>query len=250
MCQAVSILITKSNRGYYKLAVDSHEDLLKLYQEQDLELKDNKEPPQNTFARVEVSPLKGYFNPKKSNWQFKLDEQIKPEWWSPIHEETAWKIWAKWKKEFYPLVDLKEARHLINPIKIKHSNRVSKKELELAKTWDSVWASVRASVRDSVRASVGDSVWASVWDSVWASVRASVRDSVWASVGASVGAYIGSFFKIKNWKYTDKLKIKGYPFQSGLDLWKRGLILTYDGKTWRLHNMSQKAKIIYETIKL
>jgi hypothetical protein len=221
MCKAVSILITKSNKGYYKLGVDFHEDLLKLYQEQDLELKDNKEPPKNTFTRVEVSPTKGYFNPKKSNWQFKLDEQIKPEWWMPAHEETAWKCWKSWKKDFYPLVNLKEARHLINPIKIKHSNRVSKKEIELAKTW--------ASVRASVGASVGDSVWDSMWDSVWDSVRAS----------------IGSFFKIKNWKYTEKLKIKGYPFQSGLDLWKRGLILTYDGKTWRIHNMSQKAKIIW-----
>ena len=165
------------------------------------------------------------------------------------------------------------------------AKKPSEKEIELLMSWASAWASVRASVWDSVRASVRDSVWASIGDSardsVWASVRASVRDSVgdsveasawasvrasirasveasaWASVEASVGAsveasvrdsvwaYIGSLFpNIKEWKYIDHKK-SDYPFQSAVDLWKRGFVPSFDGKTWRLHS-GKSAVIVYE----
>ena len=122
--------------------------------------------------------------------------------------------------------------------------------LELLTAWDSVrdsaWASARASVADSVGASAWARVWASVAasvgastrasvadsvrDSVGASVWASVADSVRASVGASVWAYIGYIFApvVEAWK-------ERYPFQSAVDLWKLGLVPSYDGSVWRLH---------------
>ena len=115
-----------------------------------------------------------------------------------------------------------------------------------ASIWDSVWASVWDSVWDSVWASVRDSVWASVRDSVWASVRASVRDSVRASVRASVwasvrdsvrdsvGAYIGSLFpRISDWRHITHAP-GFYPFQAGADLWRAGLVPSFDGECWRL----------------
>ena len=106
--------------------------------------------------------------------------------------------------------------------------------------------------RLKVWASVGASVWASVCDSVWASVGASVGDSVWASVWnsvrASVGASISSLFpNIKQWKYIQH-KEGINPFQSGIDLWKKGLIPSFDGKTWRLQG-GKSAHILYEMIK-
>ena len=128
-------------------------------------------------------------------------------------------------------------------------------DLDLLRQWASVWASVGASVwdsvRDSVRASVWGSVWASVWGSVWASVWASVVDSVWASVGASVGdsvwdsvwdsawdsmwAYIGSLFPgITDWRGVDH-EPGVYPFAPAVDLWRRGLVPSFDGRVWRLH---------------
>jgi hypothetical protein len=115
--------------------------------------------------------------------------------------------------------------------------------------WDSVWASVWASVGDSVGASVGVSVWdsvgASVRDSVWASVGDSVRASVGDSVGASVRAYIGSLFpNIKTWKYAPT-NTKGYPYQPCVDLWRQGIVPSFDGKTWRLHT-GLDAKIAFE----
>jgi len=94
---------------------------------------------------------------------------------------------------------------------------------------------------------VGDSVRASVWDSVWASVRASVWDSVRASVWDSVWASVGSHFTIPraDWKYTEKIKTKGYPFQSAVELWKIGLVPSFDGKIWRLHG-GKDAKVLFE----
>jgi hypothetical protein len=125
----------------------------------------------------------------------------------------------------------------INPFTLPMVDEPTRSQIESLKQWDSVNASVNASVRASVR------------DSVNASVRASVRDSVgasvWDSVWASVRAYIGSMFpNIEKWKYVTHEKGK-YPFQPAVDLWKQGLVPSYDGKVWRLHS-GPKAKVVYE----
>ncbi len=105
-----------------------------------------------------------------------------------------------------------EAINRIHPFKIKRQ-KITKEEILLVKKW------------------------ASVRDSVWDSVRASVRDSVWA--------YIGSLFpNIEKWKYI-KYKKGQYPFQSAIDLWKQGLVPSFDGKIWRLHG-GKDAKILWE----
>jgi hypothetical protein len=121
-----------------------------------------------------------------------------------------------------------------------------------ASVWASVWDSVRASVWDSVRASVWASVWDSVWDSVRDSVRASVWDSVWASVWDSDAAYIGSLFVgIKKWKYTEKLKVRGYPFQTCVDLIRKGLVPATDGRgIWYLtHPIDGKpAEVVWKGV--
>ena|GEM_PF-3264286 len=121
-----------------------------------------------------------------------------------------------------------------------------------ASVWDSVRASVRASVWASVRASVWASVRASVWASVWDSVRASVWDSVRASVRASEAAYIGSLFVgIKKWKYTEKLKVRGYPFQTCVDLIRKGLVPATDGRgIWYLtHPIDGKpAEVVWKGV--
>jgi hypothetical protein len=65
-----------------------------------------------------------------------------------------------------------------------------------------------------------------------------VRDAVWA--------YTGSFFipVISKWKYT--IHAKGvYPFQPAVDLWKMGLVASFDGKLWKLHG-GKGAKVLWE----
>jgi hypothetical protein len=170
----------------------------------------------------------------------------------------------KWVRslDFKTVVEPLIIKPIVNPFKLqKIIPTESDKQLlkELAFVVDSVGASVWASVRDSVGASVWAFVVDSVVDSVWASVRDSVVDSVWASVrdsvGASVwafvvdsvvasvrhtvwdsvGAYTGSFFEIKyNVDITPSNK-----------LWERGLVPSFDGKTWRLHS-GKNADIVFE----
>ena len=74
----------------------------------------------------------------------------------------------------------------------------------------------------------------------WASVRASVGYSVWESVGA----YTSSFITLDKWKYIEHEKGVN-PFQSCIDLYKRGLVPSFDGKTWRLH-AGKNAKIVWQ----
>ena len=137
-----------------------------------------------------------------------------------------------------------EAANPIHPFKLSFP-KTTDREISLLKDWDSVGDSVWDSVGDSVGDFVGDFVWDSMGASVWDSVGASVWDSMGASVWDSVGAYIGSFFPgIKTWKYIDH-KLGQYPFQPAVDLWKMGLVPSFDGKTWRLHG-GEKGKILWE----
>ena len=154
-----------------------------------------------------------------------------------------------------------EAINPFDPRTIRQKEAPESDALDLLRTWASVrasmWVSVRASVWDSVwasvRASVWDSVWASVrasmWASVWASVRASVWDSVRDSVWDSEAAYIGSLFtKIMKWKYTEKLALKGYPFNSAVELLRKGYIPATDRDKWYLFGFpdGKNVKVLWE----
>jgi hypothetical protein len=257
MCKAFSCLFLKSGRVLWKFAVDSHEELIS-------ENNISDDGRKQDFVRVEITPKNGsYLRPDE--WVFRVDQNETPEWFGKDYAKkmcfTAHGDWLKKLRTVLPEQDL------INPLLIPLPKKITSKHVNTLKKWASVGASVRASVWDSVRASVGasvrasvgasvgDSVLDSVWDSVRASVGASVGDSVldsvWASVGASVRAsvwaYTGSLFALarKDWKYTDKIKTKGYPFQPCVDLWKIGLVPSFDGKTWRI-NGGKDAKVLWE----
>ena len=138
-----------------------------------------------------------------------------------------------------------EAVNLTNPFEIRPPE-ITEKEINILRRWvavrASVWDSVRDSIENSAWDSVWDSVWASAWDSVWDSAWDSVRDSAWDSIWA----YVGWIFSpvIKKWKYI-KHKKGIYPFQPAVDLWKLGLVSSYDGKLWRLHG-GKNIKILWE----
>jgi len=253
MCRAFSCIVTQKGKVYWIKGKDSHEDIIEHYKHEDNDLRDDNIPPNNTFARIEIVPPDGDYLNLKQKWEYQIDERIKPSFLTDSYEGFCREEFEKWKKQVYTF-NIKEAKNPVNPFALKPP-KITKKHIALVKQWasvrDSVWDSVGASVRDSVRDSVGDSVGDSVWDSVgdsvgdsvWASVGDSVRasvwdsvwDSVWASVWASVGAYIGSLFPIK------KLK----QFAPAVELWKLGLVPSFDGKLWRLHG-GKDAKILWE----
>jgi len=88
---------------------------------------------------------------------------------------------------------------IVHPLKDRKRTRISKKDLELLKTWISVWD----------------------------------------SVVDSVGAYISSFFNLKKWKYIKHPEGKN-PYQSGIDLWERGVIPVFNGDDWYLFGYEGK----------
>jgi hypothetical protein len=138
----------------------------------------------------------------------------------------------------------------LNPLTDVEHGEVTDVDIENLKKWssvrDSLCSSIRDSLWDSVWVSVCDSVGDSVVYSVCNSVGDSVVDSIWVSVCNSVGAYISSIFpNIKKWEGIDHEEGVN-PFQSGIDLWKRGLVPSFDGiNTWRLH-AGKDAKVVYE----
>ena len=129
--------------------------------------------------------------------------------------------------DFKAIVPQLIIKPIVNPFIDRKALRMSKEDIELLRKWDSV----RASVWDSVWRSVGRSARRSVGDSVWDSVR----DSVWDSVRA----YVGSFFDLPGWKGITH-KRGEYPFRPAVDLWERGIVPSFDGKTWRLHGYEGK----------
>jgi len=145
-----------------------------------------------------------------------------------------------------------EAMNPVNPFKLKPPE-ITSERVELLRRWASIMASVRDSVGDSVRDSALGSAWVSIWDLVRNSVWNSVGDSVWNSVGDSVGdsvwnsvwAYIGSLFpNIRKWAHV--VHEEGvYPFQAAADLWRMGLVPSFDGRTWRLHG-GPDGRVLYE----
>jgi len=253
MCKAFSCIATRK-KVYWKIGLDSHEDIKDKFK-----LNDNSDK----LVPIEIIPVEGYMNmknPKKypKAWKFTFDDNC-PDWWKQSHEKRCWKALELWYKEINKIIDWKYIKSIKNPLETK-PKKMTIKHIKSLKRWkeanDSVWASVRDSVRASVWASVWDSVGAyardsvrasvgaSVWDSVGDSVRDSVRASVWASVWDSVGAYASYGFSINKWKHITHKKGE-YPYKCLVDLWKDGLVPSFDGKTWRIH-AGRKAKIILE----
>lgn len=148
--------------------------------------------------------------------------------------------------------NLLEVSFPINPLTGK-PKKMKDEYLKLLKDWDSIRHSVRDSVRhsirESVRVSIGGSLWDSIgysiWDSLGDSIRDSIRHSIWDSLRDSLWAYSSSFFdNIKKWNYMNHKKGIN-PFQSGIDLWKSGILQSFSGSIWRLHS-GKNAAIIWE----
>ena len=255
MCRAFSCIIDREKNVTWKFGTDSHDSLLKIAQ-----IPDNTiDPALIRFCRVEIAPKNNdYLNPDK--WEFKIDMDVTPAWWTLAHKKACMRAHEEWKNQLYKILVRKA---VVRPFKITPPKKITKEHIDLLKEWDSVGASVWDSVRASVGDSVGASVWASVWDSVGASVWDSVRDSVgdsvrasvWDSVRDSVGdsvrdsvwAYTGTFFLLPRdaWEYTENVKTDEYPFLPLVKLWEQGLVPSFDGKKWRLHG-GEDAKILWE----
>jgi hypothetical protein len=147
------------------------------------------------------------------------------------HDHEAARAWVD-RLDFKRIVEPLIIKPIVNPFSLP-LRKPSPEDIADLKKWDSAGGSVWNTVWASVRASAGGSVEVSLR----ASVVASVGNSVGVSMGASVWAYASSFFDIQY----------EYDFTPATRLWERGLVPSFDGKTWRLHSGKQ-AKIVYELL--
>jgi len=144
----------------------------------------------------------------EGNWTFKVDENTSPRWITPKKKQACYDALEQWKKYVYSKINLEEARNPINPFKL--PKRIpTPEDIGLLHKWITFW----------------DTVGDTVWDTVW--------------------AYTGSLFMIEKWgDYPSGI----YPFRPAVDLWKHGLVPSYNGKTWRLHSGSE-GEVVYEEAK-
>jgi len=144
--------------------------------------------------------------------------------------------------DFKAVVEPLIIKPIVHPLKVV-GTRLCQRDKDALKAWANVWRGVGQSVWRSVWESVGQSVGRSVWESVERNVWRNVRRGVGRSVGQRVGrnvwrtvsAYIASFFDIPSFA----------KYQPLWDLWDRGFVPSFDGKTWRLHH-GPDATIVYE----
>lgn len=205
MCKAFSCIITNENKVLWKAGVDSHTDLLELNG-----LEDDKEAEKAAFVRAEVTSDDGYLHPE-GNWTAKFDDPDHlPRWAKLSLLDKADDARKEWQKQVYTF-NFEEARNPVKPWRVEA--KVGEEEMVLLREW------------------------ASVWDSV--------RDSVWDSVRASVGAYLGSLFpQIEKWAYCENIGVQGYPFRSGAELWRRGLVPVRVRGEWRLYHPLENQKAL------
>lgn len=136
-----------------------------------------------------------------------------------------------------------EVLHPLNPFTIPAS-LVDESVLRLLERWDLVWSLVWSSVSASVGISVSVSVIAVTEALIQEKVGALIEAQSGGAVEAQVWAYIGSLFpNIQEWKFIPHKK-GIYPFQPAVDLWRRGLVASCDGRMWRLHS-GKDAKVVW-----
>jgi hypothetical protein len=116
MCQIKSGIVLK-NKVFMPLDYDSHEEMLK-----ELKLIDKDNKPE--FVRVEIIPIdRDIFNHDLKNWQLKVDQDFKPEWFSEKFAEIEMKEQLKnwWSERFLinrELAEIKEGRWFLKNGKV------------------------------------------------------------------------------------------------------------------------------------
>lgn len=122
--------------------------------------------------------------------------------------------------------------------------KITDEEIELLKQWSLLWRSVYTSIPALIpiwlwywvgavmAPPLGDPVAKAVFEVAYTS-----HTSILGTVAAAMWAFMGSLFP--------GIRADGYAFQPVVDLWKRGIIASFDGEIWRLHT-GRKAEIVWE----
>ncbi len=195
MCQLKSAIVLK-DRVFMPLDTDKHEKMIK-----ELKLDDTTNNPD--FVRVEIVPKDGnLFNHDLDNWQFGVDQDFKPDWFSAkFAEEETKKELLIWFKERFIIDDRTWEKREGQRIYVRNSSVVARGNSSVVARGNS---SVEAWGNSSVVARGNSSVVA--WGN--SSVVAWENSSVVAWGNSSVEAWGNSQILIpKDWSKKVKVKI-------------------------------------------
>ena len=98
MCVFFSCIVTKDGTVLFDPMSDSHEDIIDQNKEK-FDLRDDTvDPDKLRFARVEITPPDGdVFRPVK-DWNFNIDQRIKPTWWCDEYKKQTLKTLKRFLK--------------------------------------------------------------------------------------------------------------------------------------------------------
>ena len=138
MCKAFSCVIKRSGKVYWKLGIDSHEDIISKF-------KLDRENKKRNQCAIEISPKNNnYIEPDE--WVFKFDDDC-PDWWKLSHEKACWSAHKEWNKQLRKKLYINRLKNLIHPFNdIPMVKKPTKQHIKLLKQWDSVVDSVWSSV--------------------------------------------------------------------------------------------------------
>ena len=88
MCNPASFVVVKDGRSlralWHKEVSDSHEDIIEIFG-----LKERNIRGEYTFVRVEIAPPRYNYKLPPSKWKYKLDQDLKPDWYNGAKVEAA-----------------------------------------------------------------------------------------------------------------------------------------------------------------
>jgi hypothetical protein len=126
MCNFFSCIVTKNGDVLWDPMLDSHETIIEKY-EGDHDLTDDTcDKSELKFARIEITPPNNDVFKPISEWDFKIDQSITPDWWSEFYKKSAIDVLEKFMKSAIKIGQeiklLSDGRFFVNDCKIDEIN--------------------------------------------------------------------------------------------------------------------------------
>ena len=208
MCNYFSCIATRKGKIIWDKNKTAHEELIKKAGLKDDKLEDRD------FVRLEMTPNKrGLFTQKKSDWNYKVDEQgTLPNWYVKNEEKIRKEIWKECQKSFKKYkTNLKEVSDFILSLKkIKWFSFSGKIDSD----WHMNYGANIAAARDAARAAARDAAWAAAGDAA----RAAAGDAAGDAALYAQCLLVKNKIAKKHMKHAEKR----------MEVWKRGYGLRFD----------------------
>jgi hypothetical protein len=173
MCKYASFVLTK-DKVFWSNKTESHEEIIREF---DLCETDSTKTRIN-ILRVECSPDKCWGD--LSKWIYKVDQDIRPEWFEPQECEARTRKALKEKIGKKLLKNFKLLDEFLTEI---NTTKWLKQHGKIKKEWKYfegiTWDAARGAAGDAARGAAGGAAGDAAWDAAWDAARDAARDAAW-----------------------------------------------------------------------